>query len=155
MDIATYITFMRASAEFDSYTNELRNDVYPEEPTRIAKQLKRLYVCLINLSNDYPEERAFEILEHISRSSAFPLRIKIFDFFIKNPLREVSTSELSEILHIGKSTVKRECNVLWNLRLVNCRKEQINSNYSDKTYDYWKINNSHKFIKKLIKNSVP
>ena len=38
--IAVYITYMRASAEIDQYTNTLRNDVYPEEPTRILKQLK-------------------------------------------------------------------------------------------------------------------
>lgn len=149
MDIAIYITFMRATAEIDSFTNQLRNEVYPEEPTRIAKQLKRLYVCLMSLSNDYPEDRAFEILWHIAKSSAFPLRIKIFDFLL-NAKSEFSTSAISDLLHIGKSTVQRELAVLWNMNLVKCRKEPINSNYSDKTYDYWEIDKNHQFISKLV-----
>ena len=152
MKISTYVTYMRATAEFDQYTNDLRNDVYPEEPTRIAKQMKRLYVCLMNLDNDYPEERALEILWHIAKSSAFPLRIKIFNYLLENKDKEFSTSEISEVLHMGKSTVKRECNIFWNLRLVNCRREVINSMY-DKTYDYWKISQTHDFIKELLKST--
>jgi len=151
MDIATYVTYMRASAEFDSFTNELRNDVYPEEPTRIAKQLKRLYLCLTNLDNNYPEDRAFEILWHIARSSAFPLRIKLFRYFLDNNGKEFSTSNLSDMLHIGKSTVKRECNVMWNQGLLVCRKETINS-FSDRTYDYWKLNDVHPFIQIMLKS---
>lgn len=154
MDISTYITYMRANAEFD-YNNDLRNDVYPEEPTRIAKQMKRLFVCLMNLSNDYPEERAFDILWQVARSSAFPLRIKIFEYLLANKEREFSTSSMSELLHIGKSTVKRECNIMWNIGLVNCRKEIINSMYPDRTYDYWKINENHPFIKEILEELKP
>jgi predicted transcriptional regulator len=150
MEIALYITFMRASAEFDNYTNELRNEVYPEEPTRIAKQLKRLYICLTSLSKDYPEERAIAILWHIAKSSAFPLRIKIFEYLLKNHDKELSTSSISNFLHIGKSTVKRETNILWNLNILICRKEPISTN-QDFTYDYWKINQENTFIKELQK----
>ena len=149
MDISTYITYMRANAEFD-YSNDLRNDVYPEEPTRIAKQMKRLFVCLMNLSNDYPEDRAIKILWQVARSSAFPLRIKIFEYMLANPTKEHSTTQLSELLHIGRSTVKRECSVMWNIGLVHCRKESINSFNPDRTYDYWKINDSHEFIKLIL-----
>jgi len=111
MEISTYITYMRAGAEFD-YNNDLRNDVYPEEPTRIAKQMKRLYICLMNLSNDYPKERAIKVLWHTAKSSAFPLRIKIFEHLLANQGKEFSTSDISDKLHIGKSTAKRECNVI-------------------------------------------
>jgi len=154
MEIATYITYMRATAEIDGFSNSLRNDVYPEEPTRIAKQLKRLYLCLTNLDEDYPIERALEILWHIAKSSAFPLRVKIFEYLLRES-EEVSTSALSEKLHIGKSTVQRQMGVLWNLRLVDCRKEKINSFNPDKTYDYWKINKNHDFIKNLLHINVP
>jgi len=147
--IAIYITYMRSSAEFD-YSNDLRNQVYPEEPTRIAKQLKRLYICLISLSDDYLEERALDILRHIAKSSAFPLRIKLFEYFLTNGDKEFSTTQLSELLHIGKSTVKRECSVMWNLNLINSRKVEINSYNPDRTYDYWKLNKNNKFIKKML-----
>ena len=153
MKISTYVTYMRANAEFD-YNNDLRNDVYPEEPTRIAKQMKRLYICLTNLSNDYPEDRAIEILWQIARSSAFPLRIKIFEYLLANKGKEISTTQLSELLYIGRSTVKRECSVMWNVGLVHCRKENINSFNPDRTYDYWKINENHEFIKSILEELI-
>ena len=147
MEIATYITYMRASAELDSYTNTLRNDVYPEEPTRISKQLKRMFVCLKSLSEDYSDKRALEILWHLGKSSAFPLRIKIFNFLL-DTTGEFSTSQVAERLHIGKSTAQRELSVMWNMNLVECRKQE--TSYPDKFYDYWKINQKHEFIQKLL-----
>lgn len=139
-EIATYITYMRATAEVDQ-SDELRNIVYPEEPTRIAKQLKKLFVCLTALSEDYPEEKALKILWKVGRSSAFPLRIKVFEFLLNG--EEYSTSQVAEFLHIGKSTAKRELNILWNMSLVKCRKEP--TNYPHLTYDYWKLS-EHSFI---------
>ena len=144
MGIARYVSIMRASAEFDSYTHDLRNMVYPEEPTRIAKQLKRLYVCLTSLSEDYPEERALEILWEVARSSCFPLRIKLFDFML-NQNTELSTSAIAEKLKIGKSTAKRELGVFWNLGIINCRKEP--TSFPDKFIDHWEVNKGHKFIR--------
>lgn len=145
-EISIYITFMRATAEIDSYTNTLRNDVYPEEPTRISKQLKRLYISLKSLEENYPDQKALEILWHIAKSSAFPLRVKIFNLLLKQQ-EEMSTSKISDILHIGKSTTQRELAVFWNLGLVECRRQE--TNYPDKFYDYWKINKTHEFIKKM------
>jgi DNA-binding transcriptional ArsR family regulator len=151
MDIAIYITYMRATAEVDQYSNELRNDVYPEEPTRIAKQIKRLFICLKSLETNYSDEKAFRILWHIGKSSAFPLRIKIFNYLIDHQ-GEISLSDLSDKLLIGKSTAKRELNVLWNMKLVDCRREIINSQNPDRTYDYWKVNQNNEFIKEMIRN---
>jgi predicted transcriptional regulator len=151
MNISGYITYMRACAEIDQYTNTLRNDVYPEEPTRVSKQLKRMYVCLKSLSDNYDDKRALEILWKIGKSSAFPLRIKIFEYLLKVD-GELSTSQIAERLHIGKSTTQRELAVMWNMDLVNCRKQE--TNYPDKFYDYWEINKKHEFIQKIL-NSIP
>lgn len=144
-EIATYITYMRATAEIDQ-SDELRNIVYPEEPTRIAKQLKKMYVCLMSLAEDYPEEKTMKILWKIGRSSAFPLRIKVFEFLLSG--QEYSTSQIAEFLHIGKSTAKRELNILWNMNLLRCRKEP--TNYPSLTYDYWRLN-EHPFINSVRK----
>lgn len=152
MDIAIYITYMRATAEVDQYSNELRNDVYPEEPTRIAKQIKRLYLCLKSLDKNYPDEKAFRILWHIGKSSAFPLRIKIFNYLLNHSNEEISLSALSDKLLIGKSTAKRELNVLWNMKLVDCRREIISAQNPDRTYDYWKLNKNGEFIQEMLKN---
>jgi len=152
MEISTYITYMRAVAEIDSYSNTLRNDVYPEEPTRISKQLKRLFVCLKSLDEEYSDERALEILWHTARSSAFPLRIKIFNFLL-NTDGEWSTSKIAEKLHIGKGTAQRELSIMWNMGIVKCRKEP--TSFPDKFYDYWIMNKQHIFIKQLTKKPSP
>lgn len=138
--IASYISLMRSTAEFDNYTNELRNFVYPEEPTRIAKQLKRLFVCLKSLDKNYSDERALQIIWHVAQSSAFPIRIKIFDL-LKEQQTELSSSQVAEKLSIGKGTAKRDLSVLEALKFVKCRKEQM-SNFPDRFYEYWKINPS-------------
>jgi DNA-binding transcriptional ArsR family regulator len=148
--ISVYISIMRSTAEIEQYTNTLRNDVYPEEPTRIAKQLKRLYICLKSLDKDYTDESAIRILWHIGKSSAFPLRIKVFELLNKT-LMEYSTSQIAEILHIGKSTAQRELSVLWNLNLVRLRREE--TKFPDKFYDYWTIDVTHPFIKSLNNSS--
>lgn len=135
--ISIYITYMRCSAEFDNYTNELRNYCYPEEPTRIAKQLKRLYVCLKSLDENYSDEKALKILCDVAKSSAFPVRVKLYEF-LKEKKGEYSTSQLSEFLKIGKSTAKRECSVLENIGLITCKRKE--TSYPDKFYEYWQIN---------------
>lgn len=132
--ISTFVTYMRATAEFDNYTHELRNYVYPEEPTRIAKQLKRMYLCLKSLDEDYPEIKAVRILWHIAKSSAFPVRIRLFEL-LRHAEGELSTSQVSEILKIGKSTAKRECAVLHNIGILDCRKKE--TSYPDRFYEYW------------------
>jgi len=144
MRISKYITIMRATAEFDQYSNELRNIVYPEEPTRIAKQLKRLYICLMSLAEDYPEATAMDILREVARSSSFPLRIRIFEFLMAQN-QELTTSKIAEMNSIGKSTTKRELSVFWSLGIINCRKES--TSFPDKFIDYWSVNKEHSFIK--------
>lgn len=149
-NIAIYVTFMRSSAEFDNYTNELRNIVYPEEPTRIAKQLKRMYVCLKGLDKDYSDETALRILWHLGKSSAFPIRIKTFEYLIDSFTSEFSTSQIAENLKIGKSTAKRECAVMENIGIVSCRRQE--TTYPDRFYEFWRINKEHPFIKEILKS---
>jgi DNA-binding transcriptional ArsR family regulator len=150
--IALFTSYMRSSAEFDQYSNELRNLVYPEEPTRIVKQLKRLFICLTSLAEDYSPQRALEILWEVAKSSSFPLRIKIFNFLSKQEI-ELSTSKIAEALKIGKSTTKRELSVFWNLGIVCCRKES--TTYPDKFIDYWKINKESPFVKQVKGSHKP
>jgi len=146
MKIATYITYMRATAEYDSYDHSLRNIVYPEEPTRIAKQLKRLYICLMSLAEDYPEATALAILKEIAKSSSFPIRIRLFECLLTQN-EEISTSKIAETLKIGKATAQRELSMLWNVGIVDCKK--VETNYPDKFYNYWKIDKKNKIVNRL------
>lgn len=142
--IAIYVSFMRATAEFDNYTHELRNYVYPEEPTRIAKQLKRLYICLKSLDEEYSDLKALRILWHIGKSSAFPVRIRVYEL-LKNTEGELSTSQISELLKIGKATAKRECSVFDNIGIFKCRRKE--TSFPDRFYEYWSINDKSKLLK--------
>ena len=152
MKMAFYIRHMRASATIDSYTNTLINDVYPEEPTRIIKQLKRLYKCLMSLDKDYSSKRALEILWHVSKSSAFQNRVKILNVLINTMEEKLSTSQIADILKIGKGTTQRELNILWNMNFVNCEKKPIN--YNDRTYDYWNLNKKNHELNKLLETFI-
>lgn len=142
MDLALYISLMRATASFDQYRNELRADVTPEEPTRIIKQLKRMFICLKSLSDDYTDEKAFRILWHIAKSSCFPLRIKIFEYLF-NERKEFQINNIAKTLKIGKNTVQREIEVMYNINLIK------NNQITD--YERWfSINEENELIKGLL-----
>jgi len=146
--IAIYLSHMRASGNIDSFSNTLLGDVYPEEPTRIIKQLKRLFICLKSLEDNYSTYKAMIILWKLAKSSAFQNRVKILNLLIKD-MEEFSTSKIADNLRIGKSTAQRELNILWNLNFITCRKEP--TSYPDRTYDYWKVNIKNKNLEDLIR----
>ena len=145
MKIAEYLCLMRAVAEIDSWEKSLRGNVIPEEPTRVIKQLKKIYICLLSLNDDYPEERAIEILWEIARSSSSQIRIELVDFFINHSEAEFSTSRLAELLKKGKGTIQIETAILWNLGILKLRKEA--TSYPDRYYDYWSLNENYEIDK--------
>lgn len=153
-NIAMFIAQSRATAEYDSYTDELRNFVYPERPTRVVKQLKRIYLALLSLEADYPKDRAFQILWHLAKSCAFPVRINIFEYFIrdflnKNTCYSGSTSKIANSLFIGKRTAKRELSILWNMGILS--KEEREGENKWNVTEYWTLNLTNKFIESYLK----
>lgn len=153
-NIAMFIAQSRATAEYDSYTDELRNFVYPERPTRIIKQLKRLYLALFSLESEYSSQRAFQILWHLGKSCAFPVRIGIFEHFIRNFINtrrneRYSTSKVANILLLGKRTAKRELSILWNMKILI--REEIEEGNRFQPTEYWQLNLTNKFIESYLK----
>lgn len=153
-NIALFIAQSRATAEYDSYTNELRNFVYPERPTRVVKQLKRIYMALLSLEQDYSKNRAFEILWHLAKSCAFPLRISIFEHFVrdfisKNHIEEFSTSKVANTLLIGKRSAQRELFILWNMGIIHKRDAEEGNRWQ--ITEYWRLNVTNKFIESYLK----
>lgn len=129
---AERLAILRASAMTDWKYNELTNYVYPEVPTRLVKQLKRLYQSLKNLDEKYSDERAKEIITHVVNSSGSKIRQKVLDLFYKNPDKEYTIPELQSILKIGRSTLKTELEILWNLGIIT--KETRNENVGGYVY---------------------
>ena len=113
-----FLRIMRSPAEVDSYTGELLNPAHPEKPTRILKQFKRMYVALKSLSNDYDDEKALGVINHIIISSSFQNRCNVFKLLMENNNKIYSISKISEELKLGKKTIFKELNVLWNMGYV-------------------------------------
>jgi len=153
-NLALFIAQARATAEYDSYTDELRNFVYPERPTRVVKQLKRLYLSIMSLQDNYSSKRAFQILWHLGKSCAFPIRMSIFELFIReflliNVVKSHSTSNVANLLMIGKRTSKRELSILWNMGIL--LKEEVDEDNRWQMTEYWTLNLKNKFIESYLR----
>ena len=150
--LSNYLRFMRSPAEFDTWTGELINNAHPEKPTRILKQLKRLYLGLKSLDETYTDERALSVIAEVVRSSSFPNRIAVYKHLHKNPSNKPTEYKISKDLRIGRKTVYRELNVLWNLGLINKEGgEEITKYGSTKEKVMWQVNTSTKLFS-FLKN---
>ena len=116
-DMALTLTYLRAPAEFDQ-DGELINAAHPEMPTRILKQLKRLYLSLLSLDDFYDHKRAQKVIIDLIRSSSYQNRLEVYGFLTRNPKLLCSEYRISQALSIGRKSVRRELNVLWNMGLV-------------------------------------
>jgi hypothetical protein len=133
---ATRLSILRATATTDWRFNELTSHVYPEVPTRLVKQFKRLYQALKNLDENYPDERAKQIITHIVDSSGSKIRQQIVSVLKNHTDKEYTIPELQSILKIGRTTLKTELEILWNLGSVTkeSREERIGG-YVTRNYD--------------------
>ncbi|MBI2970786.1 MAG: hypothetical protein HYY37_00010 [Candidatus Aenigmarchaeota archaeon] len=134
---------MRATASIDSITGELRGDVHSERPTRVLKQLKRLYICLKNLDNKYDDDKALEIIKETVEGSADQIRLKVLKLLQAQGL--LTTSEVADKLRIGKKAAKTELCILWNLKHVNRHIEEATNSYGNTfiVKEEWEITNRH------------
>jgi len=136
-NLVKYLAVMRAVADTDSFSGEVRADVGPEMPTRCVKQLKRIFVALKSLKDDYPDERAFDVLKHIILSSCSQNRVKIYHYIRNNITKyedKKSTYEIAKEAKLGKKTVFKEISILNNLGLI---KHDIFENQYGRVFDYW------------------
>jgi hypothetical protein len=125
-DYTDYLAMMRCPAEIDTPSGELINFVSPERPTRSLKQLKKLYVSLKNLDDNYSDERALEIIKKVVKSSGVTIRQRIYSLliedeedFTKFDRNNFTTKQIAEILRMNWKTVYRELNTLHALDLLN------------------------------------
>lgn len=147
---------LRASAEIDSFSGEIINVVYPEQPTRALKQLKRFYLSLKSLDDNYPDELALQIIRHIVKSSCNYNRWLILSALIGLcPQGEkVSVGDLSQKMKMGIKTIYRELNVLWNLGIVDriLTYKEYYGKKQEVQYWTWKDTDLVKQIRKIFEN---
>jgi len=138
---ADKLAILRASATTDRRHGELINPIYPEVPTRCVKQFKRLYISLKSLDDDYTDEKCMKIIEHIVESSGNPVRRKIVDT-LKGAGIPMNIKEVSQKTGIGRKSLKRQLEILWNLKVVE--KTSVEERIGGFFYE---DNNGHEKIK--------
>ena len=155
MALTLYLTKMRAATSIDSYSGDLRSNVTPERPTRLLKQLKRLFVCLKSLDYNYPDETALEIIKEVVMSSVVRNRQLVLKLLVDydTPL---TTSEVADRIRIGKKTAKQELNILWNMGIVDRRVEENTTPWGETRIvkEEWSINKEDATVKFLLKPRV-
>jgi len=124
---ANRLSILRAGGKTDRRYKELLNPVYPEVPTRVVKQFKRLYIALKSLDDNYPDEKVKEIISHIVNSSGNKVRQLILEFFEKNPDVDYKISEIQHHVKLSRDAVKVQLETLWNLSIIDkeVREERI------------------------------
>jgi len=113
------LSILRATAQTDSRYYELINIVYPETPTRASIQFELLYQACKSLDKDYPDIRFKELIKHIVNSSGSQVRQDILNVFVNNPFEKYSIFELRNLLRLGRDCIKRELEILWNMKVLD------------------------------------
>lgn len=111
------LSTMRATARFESRTGELSGNVTWEVPTRLIQQFMLLYSSFMSLDKDYPEDRFKHIINNLVSSSGELIRQRLFKFFRDNQ-GQYCLDDLSEIHSYGRTTIKRQCEVLTALKVL-------------------------------------
>ena len=123
---AQRITVLRANQATDYKHGELINRVRPEVPTRVVKQLKRIYMCLKSLDKDYPDEKARRIISHIVDSTGNEVRQRIMKMMQKKAEEWYTVEDIRHGIRIGRDAVKRQMEMLWSMEVVDMRIEERN-----------------------------
>lgn len=112
------LSILRATATIDRKHRELINPVYPEVPTRLIKQLKRIYVSLKSLDEKYPDKKCKEIIKRIVNSSGNKVRQQILAVLKKDHKKKFKISEIHKSTKIGRFSIKGQLEILWNLDVI-------------------------------------
>jgi len=112
------LSILRASAAVDRKNRELINPVYPEVPTRLIKQFKRIYIALKSLDPDYPDKKCKAIIKRIVNSSGHKVRQQILDVIKKESDKKFKIPDIHKITKIGRFSIKSQLEILWNLDIV-------------------------------------
>lgn len=123
---ANRLSILRATGVVDRTYKELINPIYPEVPTRLIKQFKRLYIALKSLDDNYPDKKVKEIISHIVDSSGNKVR-QIVMKTVQIEKDWLKVAEIQQKTRLGRKSIKGQLEMLWNLRIIEkeVRQESI------------------------------
>ena len=116
---AKRLPMLRTGGAVDHTYRELINPITPEIPTRLIKQLKRIYICLKSLDDNYPDEKAKQIITHIINSSGDKVRQMVLSLLQNHYDKKWKINEVQQELKIGRNSVKTQLEQLWNLGVIS------------------------------------
>jgi hypothetical protein len=122
---ADIVTWARTGVERD-YRGEVIDAHAPEMPTRFAKQLAQLVRGAVAIS--MTAERGIELAIRCARDSIPPLRREILLDIAANPSSQ--PRQVHRRIKRPRSTVRRELEALYMLRLLQC--DETDENYGGK-----------------------
>jgi len=122
-DEARRLAILRATGDIDWRYAELKGPITPETPTRLMKQLKRIYITLKSLDPGYPDKTAKQIISDVVDGSGSKIRQKILDVCnrLNNREKWLSIPDLQLETDLGRKIVKAECEQLTYLHELEKR----------------------------------
>lgn len=133
---ATRLSILRATGTVDRTYKELINPIYPEVPTRLIKQFKRIYMALKSLDKNYPDEKAKQIISHIVNSSGNKVR-QLTVKALEKTNEWYKVTDVQQMTRLGRKSLKGQLEMLWNLGIVEkeVREENISGYQGGRTED--------------------
>jgi hypothetical protein len=135
---ATRLLILRAGGAVDYINRELINPIEPEVPSRLIKQLKRIYKGLKSLDENYSDEKAKRIISHIIDSSGDKVRQMVLNILMTNEGIEFKIQDIQHKLRIGRTSVKTQLEMLWNMNVLQkeVREERIGAYVTENRNGY-------------------
>jgi hypothetical protein len=116
---ANRLAILRATVLIDQSQRECVSPVVPEEPTRLIKQFKRLYIALKSLDPEYSDDRIKSIIKTIVDSSGHKVRQIVIRVLEGSFNRWLKIKEISTETRIGRNSLKQQLEILWNMGIVD------------------------------------
>jgi hypothetical protein len=141
MSMAKDLALWRVTAKVDWYNGDLITKPTVEKHTRLIQQFYQMYKALKMLDENYPDDRALEIIAHIVDSSCDEYLKKVYQLLGKSSVDEnvsavgMKTSEVCQALKLSYKTAKVRLNILWSLGVID--REELEEGY--KTTHYWRF----------------
>ena len=133
---ANRLRILRANVIVDQQHREVINPVIPETPTRVIKQLKKLYIAIRSLDKDYDDRRALSIIKTIVDSSGNVVRKMVMDIMRIQTEKWFTIRDIQEYTKIGRNSVKAQLEILWNLGIIDKETKYIPvGGYEERTKD--------------------
>jgi len=108
------LEYLRASAPVDRNA-ELITHIVPAKPYRAMKQLKKIYIGLKSLDDNYSEETIKSIIKNIVDSTSDEIRTDIMRLHEQYPKRQFSYKDYMDELKVSRYVVKHQAMALLNM----------------------------------------